>query len=270
MSGLRPPVVRFAALAVELHNPGMDNLYVGTSGLVLPVPNKQHFPEAFREGTRLTYYASLFNSIEVNSSFYKIPQPKTFAKWAAEVPEGFRFTVKLWRGVTHERGLHFIPIDINKFLFAAKELGSKKGCLLVQLPPGAHADKASQLERLLERIMTADAGGSWRVAVEFRHPSWYRPETADLLERLKAGMVLHDMPASKRESPGGRTLFIYMRYHGLNGDYKGGYPEDLLLRDAKRIRGWLDEKREVYAYFNNTIGDALLNAQELRSMVGQP
>jgi uncharacterized protein YecE (DUF72 family) len=60
-----------------------------------------------------------------------------------------------------------------------------------------------------------------------------------------------------------------MRYHGSNGDYKGGYPEDLLLRDARRIKGWLEERREVYVYFNNTIGDALLDAHALRGMVGQ-
>ena len=105
--------------------------------------------------------------------------------------------------------------------------------------------------------------------MEFRHRDWYRPETAELLERYKAGMVLHDMPASKRETPAGRTLFIYVRYHGVAGDYKGGYEEEHLLRDARRMKGWLQEEREVYVYFNNTIGDALLNAQALRGMVGQ-
>src|SRR6202012_3044024 len=123
------------------------------------------------------------------------------------------------------------------------------------------------LERLLERIMAADVGGGWRVAVEFRHNSWYQPETVRLLERYKAGMVLHDMPASKRETPAGRTLFIYVRYHGVEGDYKGGYGEDFLLREGRRMKGWLNEGREVYVYFNNTIGDALANAQELRRMV---
>jgi uncharacterized protein YecE (DUF72 family) len=248
----------------------MGNFYIGTSGLVLPVPNKQHFPEEYRAGTRLSYYASLFNSIEVNSTFYKVPRAATFAKWASEVPEGFKFTVKLWRGITHQPGLEFVEEDVDRCLLPAKELGKKRGCLLVQLPPGVQFDKAAQLERLLQRIHAVDAAGAWRIAVEFRHPGWYRPETADLLERYKAGMVLHDMPASKRETPAGRTLFIYVRYHGVAGDYKGGYEEEHLLRDARRMKGWLHEEREVYVYFNNTIGDALLNAQALRGMVGQP
>ena len=88
-------------------------LWLGTSGLVLPVPNKQAFPDEFRAGTRLTYYASLFNSMEINSSFYKVPQPATLGKWSHEVPEHFRFTIKLWQGITHVPELHFIPIDVN-------------------------------------------------------------------------------------------------------------------------------------------------------------
>lgn len=247
----------------------MNNFYVGTSGLVLPVPNKQHFPEEFKSGTRLSYYASLFNSIEINSSFYKVARPATYAKWATEVPDGFRFTVKLWRGITHQPGLEFADSDVDRCLLAANQLGTKRGCLLVQLPPGIHAGKAAQLERLLQQIHTTDPAGAWRLAVEFRHPSWYRPEIADLLTRYKAGLVLHDMPASKRETPAGKTLFIYVRYHGTEGDYKGGYSEEHLLKDARRMRTWLQEGREVYVYFNNTIGDALLNAQALRGMVGQ-
>src|ERR1700755_1217681 len=70
----------------------------GTSGLVLAEPNKLAYPEVYRNGSRLAYYATLFNSIEVNSSFYKIPRQITFARWATEVPDGFRFTVKMWKG----------------------------------------------------------------------------------------------------------------------------------------------------------------------------
>lgn len=83
------------------------NYYSGISGLILPVPNKEHYPAEFKEKSRLCYYASLFSSIEVNSSFYRIPQAKTIAKWADDVPADFKFTFKLWRGITHEKGLVF-------------------------------------------------------------------------------------------------------------------------------------------------------------------
>jgi uncharacterized protein YecE (DUF72 family) len=74
----------------------------GTSGLVLSEPNKQHFPKEFQEKSRLVYYSSKFNSIEINSSFYKIPRCKTYDNWAATVPEDFQFSVKLWKGITHD------------------------------------------------------------------------------------------------------------------------------------------------------------------------
>lgn len=115
----------------------MGNYYAGTSGLVLPVPNKTWYPEEFKDKSRLCYYASMCNSIEVNSSFYKIPLPKTITKWTEDVPGEFRFTFKLWRGITHEKGLVFNPADITRFMEAINAAGSHKGCLLVQFPPSA-------------------------------------------------------------------------------------------------------------------------------------
>jgi uncharacterized protein YecE (DUF72 family) len=171
-------------------------LMAGTSGLVLPVPNKQAFPPEFRNRSRLAYYASLFNSLEVNSSFYRVPMPVTFAKWAGEVPPGFRFTVKLWQGITHITGLRFLPVDVNRFLYAADQLGSNKGCLLIQLPPGLKADRVDQLDRLLEKICVADPGRAWKLAVEFRNRGWYTTAVETVLERYHAAKVLQDMPAS--------------------------------------------------------------------------
>lgn len=256
--------------------PDKPILRIGTSGLVLPVPNKQAFPEEFRAGSRLAYYASLFNSIEVNSSFYRVPMPSTFSKWAAEVPPGFRFTVKLWRGITHVSGLRFLPVDVNRFMFAAHQLGSKKGCLLIQLPPGLTVNGAgqqrnntAQLERLLEKVCLADPGRTWTIAVEFRHRSWYIPALAELLNRYGAGRVSHDMPDSAMTGLPGDTPFVYLRFHGPAGDYKGGYSNTVLEGWARRIRGWQDAGKEVWVYFNNTIGDALANLETLRALVGQ-
>jgi uncharacterized protein YecE (DUF72 family) len=239
------------------------NLYCGTSGIVLPAPNKQAFPEAFRDGSRLTYYASLFNSLEVNSSFYKIPLQKTFARWVEEVPATFKFTVKLWRGITHVPALAFAPADVERFMRAAAGVGSKKGCLLVQLPPGLKPADIGQLERLLDRI----SGQGWKIAVEFRDKSWYTETTDALLERFNAVRVLQDMPASYIWEPLSISNFIYLRYHGPAGDYKGGYSEDRLKTDAARIKNWLKEGKDVYVYFNNTIDGALPNASTLVSLL---
>jgi uncharacterized protein YecE (DUF72 family) len=258
-------------------------LMAGTSGLVLPVPNKQAFPEAFRAGSRLAYYSTLFNSIEINSTFYKIPLPATFSRWAGEVQPDFRFTVKLWRGITHVPGLRFMPVDVNRCLYAAHHLGEKKGCLLIQLPPGLTATAAEKLERLLMTICAADPARSWKLAVEFRHRSWYIPEVEALLYRYQAARVLHDMPASSitklpdtpacpssekpSVDPPHSVPFVSLRFHGPAGDYKGGYPDAALRTWAERAVDWLSAGKEVYVYFNNTIGDALTDLTRLRTLI---
>ncbi len=249
----------------------MDNtektqFWLGTSGLVLPVPNKQAFPPAFRTSTRLTFYSSLFNSLEINSSFYKPPLPKTFTKWATEVPENFRFTVKLWQGITHLPQLDFNPADVDNFMHAANQLTTKKGCLLVQLPPSLKTDKANQLRHLLEQLSQHD----WRLAVEFRNKTWYTTETQNLLAQFQAAWVLHDMPASNITKTTGDLPFIYLRFHGPAGDYKGGYDAAALKEYAEMIKTWQAQNKEVYVYFNNTIGDAIKDLETLRTLTDNP
>jgi len=245
-----------------------ERFFAGTSGLVLPVPNKQALPEKFRNKPRLTYYATLFNTIEVNSSFYKVPKPSTFAKWVYEVPDEFRFTIKLWRGITHAPALHFRIKDVERFMEAVNNLSTTKGCLLVQLPPSTRADKSAQLQRLLECIALADPHRTWKIAVEFRHPSWYSDVTTTLLKQYGACWVIQDMPDSTIRDSMPEASFIYMRYHGPVGDYTGSYPDDRLSHDSDRIIAWLNQGKEVYVYFNNTIGDALNNADRLIELVG--
>jgi uncharacterized protein YecE (DUF72 family) len=244
--------------------------FAGTSGLVLPAPNKAAFPEAYRSGTRLTYYSSLFNSIEINSSFYKIPLQKTLERWTTETPDEFRFTLKLWRNITHEKGLSFHQKDLSAFMHAASGIGRKKGCLLVQLPPSAKLDNALQLQTLLTRLRVGDPDRTWPIAVEFRHPSWYIEKTRELLRQHGAGVVLQDMPASSSWTEPGEGNFVYLRYHGPMGDYKSGYDAARLILDAANIRRWLSVKKTVYVYFNNTIGDALIDLQRLRDRVLLP
>src|ERR1700753_1084502 len=112
----------------------MHNYFAGTSNLVLPVKNKSFCPPKFRDKTRLTYYASLFSSIEINASFYRMPLARTVAKWSGEVPEGFRFSFKLIKDVTHAQQGCFDLQPIPAFMQAISAT-EKRGCLLIQLPP---------------------------------------------------------------------------------------------------------------------------------------
>lgn len=240
--------------------------YCGTSNIVLPVPNKSHFPEEYRERSRLCYYASLFNSLEVNSSFYKIPMPRTVERWSSEVPGQFKFTFKLWQGITHSKELMFDKSDIERFIRAINFIGEKKGVLLVQFPASIKFSFVRKLRILLDCIRAENIEG-WRLAVEFRDKSWYNDTTYELLETYRAVVVKHDMPASYTPLIDMEADFVYLRFHGEKGDYRGSYPDDLLWEYADHIKSWIEEKKPVFAYFNNTIGDAVHNAKILRSSI---
>ena len=126
-------------------------LQLGTSGVVLP-GNKQTFPPLFRDKSRLSYYASIFNSVEINSSFYKIPQSKTLLRWAAEVPGAFQFTVKLWKEITHAKDLKFRVKDIDFFMQTVRLPPGHQGCLLIQFPGKITFKYLQQVSKLLKEI----------------------------------------------------------------------------------------------------------------------
>ncbi|TSD63299.1 DUF72 domain-containing protein [Inquilinus sp. KBS0705] len=243
--------------------------YSGTSGLVLPVPNKQLYPPEYQEKSRLCYYASLFNSIEVNSSFYKIPQAKTVNKWALDVPEGFKFTYKLWRDITHNKELQFNPADVDRFMQVINAAGDKKGSLLIQLPPGTGIATRMQLQKLLETIRQADVENSWDVAVEFRNKSWYADDIYRLLDDYNAVMVIQDMPKSITPIIDQEADFVYLRFHGPNGGYRGSYTDAFLYEYAQYIIDYIHDGKTVYAYFNNTMGDAINNLITLNDFIIQ-
>src|SRR3569623_2068116 len=100
--------------------------YSGTSGMVLTVPNKRAFPLEYKDKSRLHYYASLFNSLEVNSSFYKEPMAKTTLRWAESVPQHFQFTFKMFKSITHNKGLLFEEAGVQKFMQVIDGAGDKK------------------------------------------------------------------------------------------------------------------------------------------------
>ena len=242
------------------------NFYSGTSNIVLPVPNKSLFPEQYQDKTRLTYYASLFNSLEVNSSFYKIPMARTVEKWASEVPDDFRFTFKLWQGITHNKKLAFNPEDIARFFQVISAAGDKKGCLLVQFPPGT-AYHPERLENLLVHLQNADPGNAWKITLEFRHKSWYNDTIYELLTNYGMGVVIHDLPASASPLTETNAPFVYLRFHGPEGGYRGSYADDVLSEYASYIKEWQADGKTVFVYFNNTMGAAVHNLITLNELV---
>jgi uncharacterized protein YecE (DUF72 family) len=240
------------------------SFYSGTSNLVSPV-KRSEYPAGFSGASRLSYYASLFSSVEINASFYKLPKKATVEKWGQSVPENFRFTFKVSKSVTHAKDLLFSSRELELFVETVSRIGDKKGCLLVQLPPKVSREKEEELAGLLECLK--DNAEGWKTAVEFRHPSWYNGAVYRLLQAYGAGMVEHDLPRSATPKAEVAENFTYLRFHGTEGTYRGSYEDAVLEGYAKRIADWVKGGKEVYAYFNNTMGDALGNLQTLNRMV---
>jgi uncharacterized protein YecE (DUF72 family) len=239
--------------------------YSGTSGLQLPIP-KRDFPPELADKSRICYCSTILNSLEVNSSFYKVPLATTVNKWANDVTGDFRFTFKLWRDITHNKGLAFNPTDVQKFMNVIRIPKNRKGCLLMQFPPSLTVANKNQLEILLNMVKDFDEN-NWPIALEFRHKSWYRDDIYELIEKHKATLVIHDMPASASPLDSFNDELVYLRFHGPDGKYRGSYPDDFLAEYASYINDWLAEGKTVYAYFNNTMGNALQNLMTLKSFI---
>lgn len=244
-----------------------EYFYTGTSGLVLPF-NKEHFPVDFQGKSRLEYYASINNSVEINSTFYKLPKTATIIKWAESVPNDFQFTFKIPKKITHSKGMDFSLNDVKEFIDVICEIGSKKGCLLVQFPPSIKIAHFNKVESLLVALNHANSNSFWKIAMEFRDSSWYISEVYEMLEEFNATMVLHDMSTAVTGWNVVIGNFVYLRLHGPEPRYRGDYSDEFLKHLAQQIKEWVAEEKIVYAYFNNTVGAAFKNMQSLNKYVG--
>lgn len=245
----------------------ISNFYTGTSGLLLPVKNKQFYPDEFKDKSRLCFYSSLFNTIEVNSSFYKVPMASTVTKWADDVAEDFKFTFKLSRDITHNKGLVFDTEAVGRFMDVIDRVGDKKACLLVQFPPSVRIANIGQLDLLMRSLRGSDPDKKWKIVLEFRHPSLYHHDVYQMLEEQYLGMVIHDKSPAATPMIDSKLPFVYLRFHGPGGSYRGSYEDDILSEYATYIQEWLMEGKTVYTYFNNTMGDALANLATLKKAI---
>lgn len=235
---------------------------VGCAGWSIPKEHDERFPT---EGTHLSRYAAVYPGVEINSSFYRPHRPATYARWAASVPDGFRFAVKVPRTITHERRLAEAGELLAAFLEEATHLGDKLGPLLVQMPPSLKFS-AGAAGTFFEEIRAQFAGD---VAVEPRHATWFEPEAEGLLTRYRAARVAAD-PATVPAAavPGGWDGLVYYRLHGSPRVYYSPYPEDSLLGLADTLPKAAD-KAAVWCIFDNTAeGAATANALDLLGRLG--
>lgn len=236
---------------------------IGTSGWSYDHWADVLYPPSLPSARRLARYIEVFDTVELNASFYRWPKDSTFDGWRRQLPNGFAMSVKAHRGLTHYRRLSSPEPWIERFERCWQTLGDRRGVLLVQLHPEQRRDD----ERLDSFLASMPA---WiRVAVELRHPSWNDATVYALLERRNAAYVVMSgagLPCIPRAT----TDFVYIRMHGPDPDsmYAGSYPDDELRRWAERIAGWDGEGRDVWMYFNNDPhGHAVRNALLLKDLL---
>jgi uncharacterized protein YecE (DUF72 family) len=218
--------------------------FVGTSGWQYKHWRGPFYPLRPRVKDELAFYAERFRTVELNASFYHLPAAETFSDWAARVPEDFIFAVKASRYLTHIKQLRDPEEPVQRLLDRAGCLGAKLGPVLLQLPPALQEDTG----RL--RAALAAFPRQVRVAVEFRHESWFTAEIRSLLEEFGAALCLADRRA-EWQTPCWRTAdWGYVRFHGGLGEPFTCYEPQTLATRAETIeRLWGDA--DAYAYFNN-------------------
>lgn len=195
--------------------------------------------------------------------------PRTVTKWIEQVPEDFKFTFKLWKEITHQKNLDFKEADVERFFSVMASAGYKKGCILIQFPPSLTKVNVHQLDALLRCVGQDNINHEWKIAVEFRHKSWYTDDVYEMLENHSVALVIQDIPKSLTPMMTHTSDFIYVRFHGPTGNYRDSYSESFLAEYATYIKEWLEEGKTVYAYFNNTMGDAFRNLETLNRFISE-
>lgn len=239
------------------------NVHIGTSGWSYDHWQGIVYPHGTKLWDRLGYFVQQFQTVELNSSFYRWPKEAAFKSWQRRLPPHFLMSVKAPRYLTHNKRLYAPENWIEQVKRCWHELGDKRAVLLVQLSPKFALD----YERLRYFLHLMP---QWiRVAIEFRHESWHQEEVFYLLEQYGAAYCIMsgaNLPCLLRAT----ASFVYIRMHGPDSNflYGGSYSDTDLWWWAQRIGEWKGQGKEVFVYFNNDgEGNAVRNAATLRTMV---
>ena len=233
-------------------------LRIGTSGYHYNHWKGVFYPEDLPKDRWFSYYARQFDTVEINNTFYRLPEPATFDAWRRQAPKGFCYALKFSRYGSHILRLKKPQATIRKFLQRADRLGDFLGPILVQLPPNWKADP----KRLAAFLKAAPKDHRW--AVEFRDPRWLCEEVFTILQSYNAALCIHDMID---DHPRRITAdWVYLRFHGDR--YSGCYSHQLPTTRAAEIQKCLTEGLDVFTYFNNDAqGYAVQNAADLKRYV---
>ena len=239
----------------------MTAIRIGCSGWNYRHWRERFYPPGLPVARWFGHYAGVFDTVEINNSFYRLPTPETFAAWRQQAPPGFRYAVKAGRFLTHQKKLKDAAEPLDRFLDRARLLGDRLGPILYQLPPRWRLD-LDRLDTFL-RLLPGDL----RHVFEFRDPTWINDEVLALLDRRGVSFCVHDIAGVDVPRVATGPL-AYVRFHGPTGRYHGRYDEATLRTWSRWLAAQAASGREVYAYFNNDIdADAIGDALALRGLL---
>ena len=227
-------------------------LRIGTAGWSVP---SQYAGELPLGGSHLERYARRFTAAEINSSFYKPHQRKTYERWAQSTPKGFRFSAKVPKTMTHEQHLAGCGRLLDGFAEEVSGLAEKLGVLLVQLPPKLVLEKraAGNFFRALRKRIDVP------VACEPRHASWFTPDANDwLAEREVARVAADPAPVPEGREPGGWNGLAYYRWHGSPRIYYSDYDAATLAQLRRQLDALTQRGIPAWCFLDNTASSAAL------------
>jgi uncharacterized protein YecE (DUF72 family) len=238
-------------------------IHIGCSGWNYPHWRETVYPKGLPARRWLEHYAALFDTVEVNNTFYRLPNLSAVEGWAEQTPPGFVLSVKASRYLTHIKRLSDMGTGVARFYERIEPLikARKLGPVLWQLPPTFRRDD----DRLAGALSQLPPG---RHAFEFRHESWFVPEVYELLRARNAALVIGDHPERRFQTYELTADWTFVRFHYGRRGRHGNYSKRELSEWAKRIAGW-GTRADVYAYFNNDWnGYAVRNGLELKRLLG--
>jgi uncharacterized protein YecE (DUF72 family) len=241
----------------------VSEVRIGCSGWNYPHWRERVYPKGVPQRRWLEHYATLFDTVEINNTFYRLPNVSAVQGWVEQSPPEFLFAVKSSRYLTHIRRLRDLDGGLARFYERIEPLARspKLGPVLWQLPPTFKRDD----ERLAEALKSLPAG---RHAFEFREPTWYVDEVYRLLRKRGAALVIPDSPKYPFRTLELTADWTFVRLHHGSRGRGGNYSERELQDWAERIAGWRDAGLDVYAYFNNDWeGYAVRNGLRLKELL---
>ena len=234
--------------------------YVGCSGYFYPEWKGIFYPENLKTNKWFEYYTEHFNTVEINSTFYRFPKEETLKRLYKKSPENFILSVKANRVITHIKKFKSVKNYLEKFYITIeKYLKDKLGCVLFQIPPSYHYSEEN-LEKILENL-----NFSFCNVLEFRHKSWWDKKVFNILKERKIVFCSINAPSLPNEIIKTSDI-VYIRFHGKNNWYKYNYSEEELKEIVEKI---IQAKPYIlYSYFNNTAqGFAPLNALQFKQLL---